>query len=349
MTALQQRYEHDRSIWEQCATTYERQIVRGHPDVTAYESFEHSFIDRLTIHCTRDCNLQLYCYDFGCGSGRIHTLLAPQLFPCSSGETAEQQRANTAGKVVHIGGIDFSEQMIKLAEQNLIEAGLQKLYPHYLSFDIGSAFDVPAYSGSHTPLALSVCNSIGVMQGPEGARNLFKVMNHYVRQKCGIAIISCYCKEAVSDFALGNYESTMDVCGQPCWLKPDNYASPANTLIPRYYKRAHDSDPDIIVDIFDSDKKCLQKNFRLTRDPESIKKVITTGEIDTYSGYHSHWYGTDQIKEWMMELWSDGALWHIPGRSLDLLRGEPAQLAVVDYSGAFASIARTWNLTQLNS
>jgi SAM-dependent methyltransferase len=348
MTDIQKRYDHDRSIWEHCATTYERQIVHGHPDVTAYESFEHSFIDRLTIFLARDCGLQLSCYDFGCGSGRIHTLLAPQLFPVTPSDSTEKKPLNPPGKVVHIGGIDFSEQMIKLAEQNLIIAGLQKLCPQYLSFDIGSAFDVPAYTGEYIPFAVSVCNSIGVMQGSEGARSLFKAMHRYVQQKKGIAIISCYCKEAVSDFALGNYESTMDVCGQPIWLTPDTYASPKNTLIPSYYKRAYDPDPSITVDIIDSNKKYLQKNFKLTRDPELTEKVITTGRITTHSGYTSHWYSTEQIKEWMKEFWSDGAVWHIPGTSLDRLRGVPAQLAIVDYTGYFESIARTWNLIALN-
>ena len=89
----------------------------------------------------------------------------------------------------------------------------------------------------------------------------------------------------------------------------------------------------------------MEKNFKLTRDPELTEKVITTGQITTYSDYTSHWYSTKKIKEWMKEFWSDGVLWHIPGTSLDRLRGVPAQLAIVDYTGHFESIARMWNLT----
>jgi hypothetical protein len=76
--------------------------------------------------------------------------------------------------------------------------------------------------------------------------------------------------------------------------------------------------------------------------------VIETGEIVTLSGYRSHWYSTDRIKEWMKEYWGGGSLWHIPGGSLDRLRGEPAQLALVDYSGGFTSLASRWGFSPLN-
>ncbi len=341
------RYEHDRAIWEQCAITYERQIVRGHPDVTAYESFEHSFIDKLVLFLTRDRSLTLDCYDFGCGSGRIHTLLAPFLKDSSS--TSEGKRIHPKkGGLNHVGGIDFSEQMIEIARQNLVSAGLASLYPEYLAFDIGSAFDVEPYTGEHIPLALSVCNSIGVMQGEEGACNLFKVMQRYVKPKNGIALISCYCREAVEGYALGNYESTMDVSGQPCWLTPNSYAKPGNTLVPNCYKRAYDREQTILVDVFNNDNKCIEHNFKLYRNSDAVKKVIETGHIDTYNEYHSNWYSTEKIKDWMREFWEDGTLWHIPGYQLDRLRGEPAQLAVVDYNGAFEPLARNWNLTPLN-
>lgn len=346
MDSLEKQYNHDRSIWEECAATYERQIVRGHPDVTGYENFEHSVIDRLAIHLTRDCGLDLYCYDFGCGSGRIHTLLAPMCFS-SMAEQPDSETGKKRGKIAHIGGIDFSEQMIRLAHENCTEAGLGKLISDYISFDIGSAFDVLPYSGEYTPLAVSVCNSIGVMQGEEGARKLFATMGNYVTEHRGIAMISCYCREAVKDFALGNYESTMDVSGQPAWLKPTTFGDKEFTLIPQYYKRAYDTDPKIVVDAFDARKLPVQKNIVLERDGAAVEKVISSGAIDTLSGYHSRWYGTDQIKAWMKEFWSDGTLWHIEGKKLDQLRGAPAQLAIVDYNGSFEPLARFWGLQPL--
>jgi hypothetical protein len=70
-----------------------------------------------------------------------------------------------------------------LARRSLVDAGLEQLHPGRLSFSVGSAFDVPAYGGKHTPLAVSVCNTIGVMQGPRGARKLFSAMGRYVRQR----------------------------------------------------------------------------------------------------------------------------------------------------------------------
>lgn len=347
MTSFTQQYEHDRTIWENCADTYERQIVRGHPDVTGYEAFEHSFIDRLAVHLIRDCGKNIHCYDFGCGSGRIHTLLAPMLFSASS-PFPKNSDGNT-GHLVHVGGIDFSEQMIQLAHQNLSEHGLQHLCPDFLSFDIGSAFNVPSYKGDATPFAVSVCNSIGVMQGPEGAKKLFSVMGRFVRERKGIALISCYQCEAVEDFALSNYESTMDVCGQPVWLTPRiQLPSSDSTPVPRCYKRAYSREEDIIVDIYDHENKPVKKNVSLTRDPERVRNVIATGEIDSFNGYHSHWYSTSQVKEWMNTYWNDGALWHISGGTLDRLRGEPAQLALVDYSGGFSSLASRWGLSPLN-
>jgi len=346
MTTQPKSYEHDRTIWEQCAGTYERQIVRGHPDVTAYESFEHSLIEKLVLHLTRDMSLQLHCYDFGCGSGRIHTLLAPLLMPANAfdGETALKD-----GGLVHVGGIDFSTSMVELAQRNLYDAGFGNLCPERLSFDTGSAFDVPPYTGMHLPLAVSVCNSIGVMQGEEGARSLFRTMQRFVKPNNGIALISCYSLEAVEGYALGNYESTMDVSGQPRWLEPDTYSSRDYTLLPKFYKRAHDPETTIIVDVYDREYKRVHENFVLHRNRELVDEVIRTGHVITSHDYHSRWYAPDQIIAWMRKYWGDnGTLWHIPALRLDRLRGEPAQLAIVDYSGAFEPLGHSWDLTPLN-
>ena len=104
----------------------------------------------------------------------------------------------------------------------------------------------------------------------------------------------------------------------------------------------------MIVDVFDPTNRCVQRNFTLTRDNDAVEEVCTTGKIDTFSGYHSRWYATDRVKAWMREFWGDGTLWHIPGSTLDCLRGEPAQLALLDYSGSFEALARSWGLTPLD-
>jgi hypothetical protein len=234
--------------------------------------------------------------------------------------------------------------MIRIAHKNCTEAGLCSLIPDYLSFDIGSAFDVAPYDGNDTPLAVSVCNSIGVMQGKEGASKLFATMGKYVRGRNGMALISCYCREAVEDFALGNYESTMDVSGQPEWLKPATYSGQEFTLVPLEFKRAYDTDPEIVVNVYDAKKLLVKKHVALERDRTATEKVIVSGVINTFSGYHSRWYGIDQVKEWMSEFWGDGTLWHIEGKTIDLLRGAPAQLAIVDYGGSFEPLARSWGI-----
>ncbi|MBN1761134.1 MAG: hypothetical protein JW863_22590, partial [Chitinispirillaceae bacterium] len=282
----EQRYRQERTVWDRCADTYEQQIVRGHPDVTAYESFEHSVMERMALFLTRDCGTDLAVYDFGCGSGRIHRFLTSFL-PASKAAADKNRDVSDQcrGMVRHVGGVDFSENMITLALKNLEDAGMKHLHPAYLSYDVGSAFDVPPYTGNALPLAVSVCNSIGVMQGPEGAAKLFESMGRYVREQKGIALISCYCREAVAGYALGNYESTMDVCGQPAWLEPDTWAREGYTIVPRYYKRAYDASPEITVDVFDTNGICIQRGVVLIRDEAKVRTTVETGQIETCTEY----------------------------------------------------------------
>ena len=343
-TKQKRRYRLDRNVWNHCASTYEQRIVRGHPDVTAYESFEHSMLEKLVLFLTRECGSNLAVYDFGCGSGRIHQLLIPFL-PAASGNGAWD--APGSGRVLQVGGVDFSEKMIAIALENLKESGMGGLYPEYLSYDVGSAFDVQPYTGNAVPLAVSVCNSIGVMQGPEGAAQLFRTMGNHVRERRGIALISCYRREAVAGYALGNYESTMDVCGKPVWLQPADYGDGSYTLVPKYYKRACDESPEITVDVMDGQGNCIERDVVLTRDAIAVREVIKTGEIRTGTDYQSHWYSDGQVQQWMREYWNGATLWHIPGSRLDRLRGEPAQLAIADFSGAFAPLAGRWGLAPL--
>jgi len=44
----------------------------GHPDVTAYESFEEDLLDRVLLYLARERKKRLGLYDVGCGSGRLH-------------------------------------------------------------------------------------------------------------------------------------------------------------------------------------------------------------------------------------------------------------------------------------
>jgi SAM-dependent methyltransferase len=333
------RYEHDRGIWDSCAQTYERRIVRGHPDVTDYEHFEHTLLDRIVTCVCRDHGRIVHLYDFGCGSGRLHCLFGSRM--------AAGQKSPPSPGIAHVGGIDFSRAMIELAERKVAEARLDALVPGRLSFDVGSAFDVPAYEGEHLPFAVSLCNSVGVMQGPEGARRLFEGVRRYVEKRKGVAVVSGYKKESVASHALGNYESTLDVCGQPRWLEPDTYASSAYVLRPCRYKRPYDPDPRIEVDVFDPQGNCVRRGFVLRRNRAETERVVASGVIDTYAGYHSQWYSLAQFRAWIEELWPAGTRWHIDAADLDALRGAPAQLAVLDYSGIFQTCAGRWKQAPL--
>ncbi|MBD3344154.1 MAG: methyltransferase domain-containing protein [Chitinivibrionales bacterium] len=350
MVELNELYSRDMGTWNSCAKTYETQIVNGHPDVTAYEEFEEDLLDRLLVTLTRDHGRHAHIYDFGCGSGRLHITLGRKSILAKSGNKDSAHSTGNlrnGGSIVHIGGIDFSEEMIILARQKAAKQGLSHLIPKSLSYDVGSAFEVPSYEGENTPVAVSVCNSVGVMQGPEGAQLLFETMRRYVEKKKGMAIISGYKKEALKDFGLGNYESTLDVCGQPVWLKPDTYSSRDYHLISHYYKRAFDTSDTIVVDVFDKDHKKLETGFTLYRDPDSTKETLETGIIKTYQDYNSRWYGSDQFKQWVSELWGDVPSWYVDCSKIDSLRGTPAQMAVLDFTGAFKNFANHWNIEQI--
>ncbi|MBN2036264.1 MAG: methyltransferase domain-containing protein [Chitinispirillaceae bacterium] len=341
MRQLSHRYEHDKTVWNSCAKVYEEHIVHGHPEVTDYEDFEHTFLDRLITCLCRDHGRNVHMYDFGCGSGRLHLFFGGRM---KRGTSSQEGR----GSLAHVGGIDFSSEMIELAKQKVRHAGLEKFVPERLSFDTGSAFDVPAYSGEHLPLAVSVCNSVGVMQDVEGARRLFESMRAYVEVKKGIAVISGYKKEAVASHALGNYESTLDVCGQPCWLDPDTYSSSDFIQRPHYYKRAYAADATIPVDVFDRNGNVIEREFILRRNQSETEKVITSGAITTCADYNSRWYAKSRFRHWMRELWPHGTRWHIDAEKIDALRGAPAQLALLDCSGLFETLARRWRLRPLS-
>ena len=46
MLDLKEKYEKDKTTWDECAATYEKQIVGGHPDILAFENFEED-LDKL--------------------------------------------------------------------------------------------------------------------------------------------------------------------------------------------------------------------------------------------------------------------------------------------------------------
>ena len=325
---LAESFRRDRDVWDACASTYEDHIVHGHPDVQAFLDFEEDLLDRLLLYLMRDCDRELRLHDVGCGSGRLHLRYGHRMAP----RTSTRTEPSLAAKLKVVSGLDFSAQMLELARRKLTAAGLEPLVGTRLLLEEGSAFEMAPLPASPLPVAVALCNTLGVMQGPPGASRLFSSMRKVVEDG-GIAMISCYRAEAVEGFALGNYESTMDVSGQPRWLVPADYATEGNVLVPRQYKRAYDSEPTITVDVHARDGSTIKTGLVLTRDPAAVAETVRAGHVRTYTDYESRWYGYEQIHAWIAEHWSGATTFHIAGQNIDALRGAPAQLAFVDFSG----------------
>jgi SAM-dependent methyltransferase len=341
---LLELYERDKAVWDQCAEQYEESIVGGHPDIIAYEEFEEDLIDRLFIYLMRDCGRDIHFYDVGCGSARLHLHLGLKSIVAdrvSEGD-AKLIRAERMKHARHsfdpvfnnhlklIGGLDFSREMIAIATKKLKDAGLSSELGSRLYLEQGSAFELDPIEGDYLPFAVAVCNSIGVMQGPEGAQQLFKNMRTAVEKRGGIALISCYRRKAIKSHALGNYESTMNVSGQPEWLEPKSFADEKYLKVPRRFKRAHDPSCQIIVNIFDDSGKLLEKGVQLKRNDEAVEEMTRTGHIKMHSDYESNWYSTQTISKWIDQYWGASNSYHVMGEDLDSLRAEPVQLAIFD-------------------
>jgi SAM-dependent methyltransferase len=242
-----------------------------------------------------------------------------------------------------VWGIDFSQKMIDLAKEKLQKAGLND-HELALTFEQGSAFELAQQPREVLPIAVCLVNSIGVMQGVEGANALFKSMRRAVEAAKGIAIISCYQQEYIQSYGLGQYESTMDVSGQPVWMLPDTYAIEEFKQIPKQYKLAHSSDDTLAVDVFDSNNKLIKKDHILKRDPEKTRETLKTGDINTYSNYKSHWYSFAHLDELIKNHWGTEHSYHIKTQDLDIIRAEPAQLAILDFGGHLKSILHSWKV-----
>ena len=185
-------------------------------------------------------------------------------------------------------------------------------------------------------------HSIGVMQGPEGAEQLFASIERAVGSTGGIGIISAYRKEAVGSYALGNYESTMDVCGQPKWLIPDTYAAAQYRKVPKGYKRAYDPSELIEVDVFDQEGRLVAGAQRLERSADLVRRTMETGHIQTHSDYESRWYSFAQFERWIAACWGAHRAWHLLGAELDVMRGEPAQIAILDPRERLVGLVQRW-------
>jgi len=331
---LHERIASDLSTWNRCARAYEDAIVLGHPDVCAYEAFVEDFLDALLLYLIRDAGVCVRLFDVGCGSARLHLRYGRKTTPLPRNETNGSIAPDPimAAGLSRIDGIDFSAEMLEIAHAKLEAAGLLPRAADRIGLRQGSAFDLEAMPGEGVPVAVAVCNTIGVMQGPEGARKLLDAVRRVVEPEGGVALISAYRKDAVASHALGNYESTMHVSGQPCWLKPAKFVSRDVVPVPLDIKRAFDPKATIRVAARNQAGETVEE-YLLERDPDEVKRTISRGHIRTYWDYESHWYSTARLRRWMDEIWAGLPHRHIAGGALDRVRAGPAQLAVLDAGG----------------
>ena len=311
---LYDKYSNDKKIWDNCAITYEDQVVSGHPDIVAYEKFEENFLDRILNYLDRNSGRKIKIVDVGCGSGRLHLRYGKHV---------------RIPSLARIYGLDFSEKMLEIARMKLKQESVEGLSSPVLEFEQGSAFDLQPHTGPELPVAVNLVNSIGVMQGEEGAQKLFIAMRRCVEPSGGIAVISCYQGAFVRQYALPQYESTLNFCGQPVWLKPDTFASGAYTLKPKYYKRVNQDESSLEVEVYENNK-LIKPSFLLYRDKKLTEEVVRTGRIKTYSDYESNWYSFSQIEKWMNEHWGGLTMYHIPTQVIDTESAEAGQLAILD-------------------
>jgi SAM-dependent methyltransferase len=355
MDSLYEKYCTSMQAWNECAAIYEKQIVSGHPDITAFENFEEDLLDRLLRYLVISQKRPIKLMDIGCGSGRLHIRYGAKTAAVRDIDKSDPfihlklsnpdfafDEGITSG-LKEVWGIDFSKNMLDLAKKKIKETGLDSNKSIPLNFEQGSAFELKPESKDVFPVAVCLVNSISVMQGPEGAQELFKSMRNAIESAGGIAIISCYQKEYIQTYGLGQYESTLDVSGQPWWMVPDTYASNSYIHKSRSYKRAYDPSPDLVVDVFDRQGNLIKKDFKLTRDPKRTANVVEAGHIRTYTDYTSQWYSYDLIDSWIKTYWKDNSH-HIPTKKLDALRAEPSQLAVLDCGRNLDDILQRWDV-----
>lgn len=357
MSDLKKKYKKDNIAWDKCAETYETQIVGGHPDIYAFENFEEDFLDRLLLYLIERQDRPVKILDLGCGSGRLHIRYGaktvdneeikkfPKLREIKKTHPELAYDPKFAHGLSEIWGIDFSLKMIKLAETKIKENQLDQAQTVPLTLEQGSAFELKKEPEEVLPVAVNLVNSICVMQGPEGAVELFKSMRKAVENAGGIALISNYQKEYIESYGLGQYESTLDVSGHPWWMTPDTYASPDYKFVPKHYIRAYTKNPQLHVAVYDKKGNLVKKDHVLKRDRGRTKEVVKTGHIRTYTDYESHWYSFNQMEKWIQRYWKGtGKTYHFKTSRLDKLRAEPAQMSVFDSGNHLEELFSRWKL-----
>ncbi|MCF7707464.1 MAG: class I SAM-dependent methyltransferase [Verrucomicrobia bacterium] len=346
--------EHDRKVWDKCASPYEKRIVGGHPDITYAEEFEETLIEKLLLHLARTTDKKLAVVDLGCGSARTLLRYAVQTEDDKALPPAETAKLNAhrikyvynhelAGRIEYMVGIDFSAEMLNLAKKKFEDAGIGRLIDTKVKLIEGSAFDPVDLPEDVLPVVVCLINSIGVMQGTEGAEKLFDAVGRTINKNNGVGFISAFCKKFMRSHMLGQYESTLDVAGAPSWLTSDKYDLRTTDCIPMYYKRAYDPTPYIDVAVLDENGAVAEDRHRLQRDPKAVEETLETGKISTWHGYRSNWYSQDRFKEWISKHWGDAGF-HVRSAHLDKVRAEAMQMAWCDKTG----LCEDWLQSMMN-
>jgi len=310
---------------DSCAHLYECNNVTEHPDVVAFKGFEEKILDKILFHLAKEQNRPIRLIDIGCGTGRLHLRYGQQVH---------------IPKLRNVFGIDFSKKMLDLAIEKIKKAGINKIATPALSFKQGSAFDFEAEPINSIQVAVNLNNTIGTMQGQKGAVKLFQTLNRFVENTKGIAIISCYMKKYIETYALPQYESSLYICGQPIWLKPDTYSTNKYKQLSIQYKKAYSNDPFLKVDVYDIQGNLIKKNHVLKRDPDLVKQTIESGVIRTFSNYKSHWYSFQMIDNLIKIFW-DSKSYHVQAKELDPKNAEQGQLAILDYGNHLQNFFET--------
>jgi SAM-dependent methyltransferase len=328
--------------------------VSGHPDIVAFENFEENLLDSILRHLAVEQERSIKLLDIGCGSGRLHLRYGVKTLSVARNadiHTLVQLKKSNCDllydpllerKLEEVYGIDFSKNMIRIAERNLKQTELWGSKKPRLTLEEGTAFDLEPESDRLLPVAVCLVNSIGVMQGERGAKALFQSMRRSVESAGGVALISCYRAEYLQSYGLNQYESTMDVSGQPQWLVPNRYIDPGFRPLPHGYKRAYDFSPAIMVDVYDLQGQVVRKNLVLERDPHKTAETLETGHIKTHWNYESNWYSYSRLDAWIREFWGESNTYHYKSKVLDSIRARPAQLALFDPRGVLKGWIDRW-------
>ncbi|MGD8780012.1 MAG: class I SAM-dependent methyltransferase [Ignavibacteria bacterium] len=323
---ITQKVEESKKKWDKYAVNYDKHIVNGHPDIVNFIKFEEEFINNILLFLSARQSRPLKLFDVCSGSGRIHNYYY-NLYKNSNEETV------FPSKLKWIHGIDISKNLLDIAKNKLeFDTGTdsKEIDKLKFSFEQKSAFDLSFENNDFITVATNLLNTIGVLQPPEGSQKLFKSIRDLTEKNGGIGIISCFEKKYVETHALNQYESTMQVSGQPIWTFPNEYTSSGYTFVPKEYKTKGNVSHDTVVDVIDKNGDIIRENFTIKRNFSKTHSTILSGNVKTFTGYESMWYSYEVIDQWIKKYWDGLPAYHFETQTIDKTKAEAGQIAILD-------------------